>query len=111
MGSIPFLRLKCKRFLMRNLLFLLLIFVSFSVYAQNETASGKVTNPRGEPVSFATIKVKGTKTTVVADADGSFRIRATTGQVLVITATSYTSKEFQLGQLIGNEVVLQPGQA
>ncbi len=46
---------------MRNLLFMLLVFISFSVSAQNEMASGKITNPRGEPVSFATITVKGTK--------------------------------------------------
>ena len=64
-GSTPFLKLKSKRLLMRNLLFLLLIFVSFSVYAQNEMASGKITNSRGEPVSFATIMVKGTKISVV----------------------------------------------
>ena len=61
---------------MRNLLFLLLVFISFSVFAQNEMASGKITNPRGEPVSFATVTVKGTKTTVVADADGTFKIQS-----------------------------------
>ncbi len=95
---------------MRNLLMLLMIFISSSVIAQNEMASGKITNPRGEPVSFATITVKGTKITVVADADGSFKIKANTGQTLVVSATSYASKEFQLGQLTGNELVLQPGQ-
>src|ERR1700722_5252727 len=95
-GSIPFLKLKSKRLLMRNLLFLLLIFVSFSVYPQNEMASGKITNSRGEPLSFATITLKGTKITVVADADGTFRIKANVGQTLVVSATSYGSKEFQL---------------
>ena len=96
---------------MRNLLFMLLVFVSFSVSAQNEMASGKITNPRGEPVSFATVTVKGTKTTAVAEADGTFRIRATTGQTLVITAASYSSLDFHLTQLSGNDVILQPGQA
>jgi TonB-linked SusC/RagA family outer membrane protein len=95
---------------MRNLLFMLLVFVSFSVYAQNELVSGKITNPRGEPVSFATVTVKGTKTSAVAEADGSFKIKASRGQTLVVSATSYTTRNFQLDQLTGNEVVLQPGQ-
>jgi TonB-linked SusC/RagA family outer membrane protein len=96
---------------MRNLLFMLLVFVSFSAYAQNEMASGKITNPTGEPVSFATVTVKGAKTTVVADADGSFRIKASPGQTLVISATSYTTRQIQLSQLADNSVILQPGQA
>src|SRR5271169_6234784 len=104
-------KVKCKRQLMRNLLFMLLVFVSFSVFAQNEMASGKITNPGGEPVSFATVTLKGTKITVVAEADGSFKIKATSGQTLVISATSYTSREFKIGQLTDNAVILQPGQA
>jgi TonB-linked SusC/RagA family outer membrane protein len=96
---------------MRNLLFMLLVFVSFSAIAQNEVASGKITNPAGEPVSFATVTVKGTKITVVAEADGSFKIKASPGQTLVVSAASYSTRQMQLGHLSGNEVVLQPGQA
>jgi len=96
---------------MRNLLFVLLSFVSFSVLAQNEIATGKITNPSGEPVSFATVTVKGTKTTAVAEADGSFKIKTAAGKTLVVSAASYTSKEYYLSQLTGNEVILQPGQA
>ena len=95
---------------MRNLLFMFLALMSFSVFGQNEMATGKITNPRGEPVSFATISVKGTKTTVVAAADGSFQIKAAPGATLVVSATSYTSKEFHLGQASGNDLVLEPGQ-
>ena len=95
---------------MRNLLFVFLALISFSVFGQNEMATGRITNPRGEPVSFATISVKGTKTTVVAAADGSFQIKAAPGATLVVSATSYTSKEFHLGQASGNDLVLEPGQ-
>jgi TonB-linked SusC/RagA family outer membrane protein len=96
---------------MRNLLFILLGFVSFSALAQNEIVSGRITNPRGEPVSFATITVKGTKTTAVAEADGAFRIKASPGQTLMVSAASYTSKEFPLDRISGNDLVLQPGNA
>ena len=96
---------------MRNLLFMLLVFISFSAFAQNEMASGKITNPRGEAVSFATIAVKGTKISAVADADGTFRIKASPGQTLLVSAASYSTQEFQLSQLTGNDWVLQPGKA
>jgi TonB-linked SusC/RagA family outer membrane protein len=96
---------------MRNLLFMLLVFVSYSVSAQNDMASGKITNPKGEPVSFATVTVKGTKTTAVAEADGTFRISARPGQTLVISAASYSSMDYHLTQMAGNDVILQPGAA
>src|SRR5450631_1362228 len=96
---------------MRNLLIMFCVFISFSAWAQNEMASGKINNPRGEPVSFATVAVKGTKITAVADADGSFRIKAKAGQTLIVSAASYTTKEFALQGLTGNDWVLQPGSA
>ncbi len=97
---------------MRNLLFILLVLFSFSGFAQTtDMATGKISNSRGEPVSFATIAVKGTKTTAVAEADGSFRIKAKPGQTLVVSAASYTTREFPLSQLTGNDWILQPGQA
>jgi hypothetical protein len=46
---------------MKNLLLMLCLFISFSAIAQNEMASGKISNPKGEPVSFATVAVKGTR--------------------------------------------------
>jgi TonB-linked SusC/RagA family outer membrane protein len=96
---------------MRNLLVAFLSLVSFSAIAQNDIVTGKITNPRGEPVSFATVTVKGTKITTVADADGAFKIKAAAGKTLVVSAASYSSKEFYLNTLTGNELVLQPGQA
>ena len=96
---------------MRNLLIMLCVFISFSALAQNEMASGKISNPKGEPVSFATVAVRGTKITAVADAEGSFRINAKAGQTLVISAASYSTMDYALHELTGNTVILQPGSA
>ena len=78
---------------MRNFLTLLLIFIGTFAIAQAPLVSGRITNAKGEAVSFATVKVKGAKTSVAADADGSFRIRANKGQTLLITATNYSPIE------------------
>jgi TonB-linked SusC/RagA family outer membrane protein len=87
---------------MRNFLSLFLLFIGTFALAQAPLISGRIINAKGEPVSFATIKVKGAKTSVAADADGSFRIRANKGQTLLVTATNYSSIEV----LIQNETEL-----
>jgi TonB-linked SusC/RagA family outer membrane protein len=85
--------IKPKKLHMRNLLFLFLFLVACSAIAQSQTVTGKVTNAKGEAVSFATVKVKGSKTSVAADVDGFFKIPAVQGQVLVISATNYAATE------------------
>lgn len=78
---------------MRTLLILLSFTVVFCATAQAQTVTGRVTNPKGEPVSFATVRVKNSKITVAADVDGAFKIRASTGQTLIISAANYATQE------------------
>ncbi|MFI5156605.1 MAG: SusC/RagA family TonB-linked outer membrane protein, partial [Chitinophagales bacterium] len=78
---------------MRNLSIFLLLIFGFAATAQSQMVSGRITNAKGEPVSFATVKVKGSKTSVAADVDGSFKIKAATGQTLLITSTNYSPME------------------
>ena len=46
--------------------------------------TGKVTDADGNPVAFATIKIKGTNTGLSADANGAYSIKVNPGAVLVI---------------------------
>ncbi len=96
---------------MRNLLFFLLSISAVCAFAQTEPATGRVSGVNGEPVSFATVSVKGTKTTVAADINGVFAIKASPGQTLIISAAAYTTREFVLQQLANNSIVLQSGQS
>jgi TonB-linked SusC/RagA family outer membrane protein len=94
---------------MRKIMTLLTVFVLMCVFAIGQTRpiTGKVRNDKGENVPFATVTVKGTTRSVTADAEGNFRIDASTGEVLVITSTGQTAKEFTVGQ--GSEVVATLG--
>ncbi|MFI5193336.1 MAG: SusC/RagA family TonB-linked outer membrane protein [Chitinophagales bacterium] len=98
---------------MRSLI--LLVFLPLigmtAVAQQTEMVSGRISGGNGEPVSFATIAVKGSKTSVAADANGLFKIRAVMGQTLVITATAYSSREVLLEHASGNDVILQSAQS
>src|SRR5882724_1014725 len=85
---------------MGKFLTLLAILVLYGVHgiAQTKVLTGRVTDPQGQPVAFATVKVKGQKQGVSADADGSFTIRAKAGDVLTITGTGYTAKDVIVGE-------------
>src|SRR5579859_324633 len=80
---------------MRKVLMLwaLLCLFTANLFAQSQLVTGKVTDQTGQPVPFVTIHVKGSRQAVSADADGSFTIRASLAQVLVITGTGFVSKE------------------
>lgn len=60
-------------------------------WGQQRTITGKVTDDNGNAVPYASIKVKGAKTGVSADANGAFTIQAATGAVLEITGVGFTN--------------------
>ncbi|HEY6900529.1 MAG TPA: TonB-dependent receptor plug domain-containing protein, partial [Puia sp.] len=54
---------------------------------------GKVLDEAGQPVPFATVRVKGEKQGVSADGEGNFTIRITKGSVLIVNAVGYAETE------------------
>jgi TRAP-type C4-dicarboxylate transport system substrate-binding protein len=64
---------------------LLMLTAAFAV-AQNKMVTGKVTNEQGNPIPFATIMIKGTRTAVAADANGKFQINIGKGSILIISS-------------------------
>lgn len=63
-----------------------------SVYAQ-QVIRGTLKASSGEPLPGATITVKGTNKTAVADSRGMFSIDAAQGSALVISSVGYRSRE------------------
>jgi len=84
---------------MRKFLTLLgvLVLSSVLVLAQQKNVTGRVTDAQGQPVPFATIRIKGTKVGTSADADGNYSIKAKEGETLVISGTGISTKEFPVG--------------
>ena len=80
------------------------LFAITVAFAQTRLVSGTVKDDKGEPVPFASILVKGTKTGVAADANGAFKINAKTGDVLVISAVNFKTIE----EKVGTASVLNP---
>lgn len=61
--------------------------------AQVRTITGKVTDEKGDPVPYASITVKSTKSAVVAQADGTFKVNVKTGDVIIVSAVGLQNKE------------------
>ncbi len=79
---------------MRKCLSLIAILLfSLSVFAQTKTTTGRITDQQGQPVPFATILIKGTKTAASADADGTFSIKAKPGDILIISGAGMAARE------------------
>ena len=89
----------------KNLLFLFL-FVSLFTKAQERLLSGKIINQSNEPLSGASIIVKGLNKGVATDVEGNFKLRLIEGAyTLQISFIGYQSKEQEIN-LISDDSIL-----
>ena len=78
-------------------------------FAQSRTVNGKVIDEKGDPVSGASIIVKGTSRGTSANATGDFSISVKTGDVLQISAANFGRSESRIGAEDNVSIVLKPG--
>jgi TonB-linked SusC/RagA family outer membrane protein len=81
-----------------SLLLLFLLSASF-VFGQGKKISGQINNEKGEPVPFASVKVRGTNKGTSADANGNFTLNIgdTKNAVLVVSSQGYGEKTVPVG--------------
>jgi TonB-linked SusC/RagA family outer membrane protein len=77
----------------------LLVCVLFGVCASAQTRQirGKITDSLKQPVPFATVMLKASKSGTSSDAEGNFSIKASEGQTLFITGTGIAPLELRIG--------------
>jgi TonB-linked SusC/RagA family outer membrane protein len=80
---------------MKKILFslFLAVFVLAVANAQVRPVTGTVKDDKGAAVAYASVKVKGQASAVVADEKGNFKISAAPNASLVVSATGFASKE------------------
>ena len=95
-----------------SLLAVLLISMGW-VFAQQKTVTGRVVDAQNQPIPFASVKIKGSRVGVAADAEGNFSIRAKAGDVLVVSAsaTGAAPSEITVGSESTMTVTLQGSKA
>lgn len=73
---------------------LMTIIFSLNVHGQQRlTISGEVNNTQGEPLSGASVSVKGTSVGVLTDAQGKFNISCKSNSVLVFSFSGFKTQE------------------
>lgn len=69
-----------------------------TAWAQNKTVTGKVTDEKGNPVSGASVTVKGSKSGTTTNASGAFTLSVpSTATTLVISYIGYSMQEVAIG--------------
>ncbi|MGM5470009.1 SusC/RagA family TonB-linked outer membrane protein [Flavobacteriaceae bacterium LMO-SS05] len=69
------------------------ILLCASMYGQQKTVSGTVTDVSGQPLPGTNILIKGTTTGAQTDFDGNYSIQASSGDILVFTFIGFVSQE------------------
>lgn len=75
-----------------------LLCFSIAVTAQVRPITGTVKDDQGAPVPSVSVKIKGTTTATVGDANGNFRISAADNAVLVFSAVGFNEAEQKVGK-------------
>jgi TonB-linked SusC/RagA family outer membrane protein len=90
-------------------LFTMLMLCGVLAFAQSRVVTGKVTDENGNPVSFASVKVKGTNTGVSADANGAYSLRVNPNAILVISGAGFKETEVPVGTQNVLNTVMEKG--
>jgi TonB-linked SusC/RagA family outer membrane protein len=87
-------------------LFTMLMLCGVLAFAQSRVVSGKVTDMDGNPVPFATVKIKNSKVGVSADQNGYYSINVKNGDVLELSSAGLKTVDVPVGtQSILNTVM------
>lgn len=79
---------------MRKILSLLIaLMLSSMAFAQNRQIAGRITDEKGDPIPFASIKVKKSKIGTTADEAGNFKLEVPQNAILEISAAGAETRE------------------
>lgn len=89
-------------------LFAVLMLCYASVFSQTKTVTGRVTDSNGDPVPYATIKIKGANTGVAADQNGNFSIEVNPKSTLTISAAGFEEQDIAVSDRSALNISLTP---
>ncbi|MGZ5222182.1 MAG: carboxypeptidase-like regulatory domain-containing protein, partial [Chitinophagaceae bacterium] len=88
----------------------LLIFVTFFVFAQGRTVSGRVTDEKGFPLGNVSVVVKGTTSGTITKEDGTFTLQVPSrSTALVVSYIGMAEKEIAITASDSYAVTLTSG--
>lgn len=82
-----------------SVFFILLTLITMSVFGQNITITGTVTDEKGNPMAGAIITEKGVTNSTLSDAGGHYQISVKNNPVLVFEMKGYQTREFKVNDV------------
>ena len=79
--------------MIRKILFLLFVVSAVTVYAQEVTITGTVTDVNNEPLTGVNVIVKGTTMGAITDVEGNFSLNGKKGSILVFSYIGMLNSE------------------
>ncbi len=76
--------------------------------AQGTVITGTITNDKNEPLTGATVSIKGKNKAITTNSEGKFTINAVPGDVLVISSIGFLSYEVMVGSETNYAIKLSP---
>ena len=93
---------------MKQLLMIFLFLASVSVFAQEVTITGTVTDANGEPIVGVTVLVKGTTIGTITDVDGQFQLEIPDdAEVLQISFVGMKTQEIAVADRLVFDLVME----
>lgn len=83
------------------------LLLCLSTYAQNSTISGIVKDESGKPIPGATLQISGTTAATSSDFDGSFKILAAKGNIIIASFMGYDTKNVTISDQTTLNIVLK----
>jgi TonB-linked SusC/RagA family outer membrane protein len=97
---------------MRKILLLLTMLACIvAASGQSRNVTGEVKDAQGNPIPYATIRVKGGKTAAAADQNGKFSINIPEGAVLIISGAGFQTIEYPAGTQTSLSPVLKESES
>ncbi|MGN6493711.1 MAG: SusC/RagA family TonB-linked outer membrane protein [Agriterribacter sp.] len=94
-----------------SILVIMSVFCLTTLAQQQITVSGKVQNTKNEPLSGASVGIKGTNTGVLTNAEGEFTISCKSNSVLVFSYSGYQTQEKAVNGTTNWTIQLEEGQS
>ena len=94
---------------MKNLLMVLILLGSTTLFAQRTSITGTITDENGEPLLGATVQVSGTSQGTITDVDGAYTLDVPGPEaILVFSYVGYETQEIAVGNQTSISLTLNP---
>ena len=90
---------------------LLFLFSFCSMFAQDRTISGTITDDQGMPLPGVNVRIKGTSSGIQSDFDGNYSIQAQKGDIIVFSFVGLKTAEYTVADVNTIDVIMEADQA